>query len=190
MTNGPHGPHASSWVRRVRADELRGMTRRHARVRVGLRVRVMVRSVVWVGVAVAFSACASLTTTRGTSAPAAPKVAEQVRVPRNASRFEIDMVDDSTARFKIWEAEWVRAGLVAHVVDPLQRDALVASVRVTSVVNGTAVALVTSQVTRVRTENVVLLSPPPIPLWKQRRFWIGALIGGTVGGVLGAHRVF
>lgn len=135
------------------------------------------------------AACSLVSTPSKPNATPRPS-AEPVRIPRNASRFEIDVVDDSTARFKVWEAEWIRPGLLAHVVDPLQRDALVAGVRVISVSNGTAVALVTSQVTRVRTENVILLSPPATPWWKQRRFWLGTAIGATIGSVLGANHVF
>ncbi len=113
------------------------------------------------------------------------------RIPRDAARFEIDVVDDSAARFKPREALWVKAGMTAYAVDPTNRDALVARLRVISVWNETAVAVVTSQVTRITTRHVVLLTPPIVPWWKTRRFWIGtlvgAVVGGTVGGVLGAQ---
>jgi len=108
------------------------------------------------------------------------------RIPRDAARFEIDVVDDSTARFKPREASWVRAGQVAYVVDPMQRDALVARLRVQSVWSGTAVALVTSQVTRVSASHVILMLPPPVPWWRTRRFWLGAMFGAIVGGSTGA----
>lgn len=108
------------------------------------------------------------------------------RIPRDAARFEIEVVDDTTARFKPREALWVRPGLPAFVVDPLNRDALVARLRVTSVWNGMAVAVVESQVTSVRTQHVVLLVPPVRPWWKTRRFWLGTLLGSVVGGTVGA----
>lgn len=112
--------------------------------------------------------------------------ASVLRIPRDAARFEIDVVDDSTARFKPREAEWVTPGMTAYVVDPHQRDALVARLRIQSVWSGTAVALVTSQVTRVRAEHVILVvAPAPPPWWKSRRFWIGALTGGLFGVVVG-----
>jgi hypothetical protein len=116
----------------------------------------------------------------------APRIA---RLPRDASRFVIEVVDDSTARFKPREAAWVREGMMAYAVDPVNRDALVAQLRITSVWNGMAVALVTSQVTRVTSQHVIALTPPPTPWWRARRFWtgmlVGSLLGGAVGGVIG-----
>ncbi|MCC6244463.1 MAG: hypothetical protein IT353_16595 [Gemmatimonadaceae bacterium] len=108
------------------------------------------------------------------------------RIPRDAARFEIDVVSDSTIRFKPREMLWVRAGMVAYVVDPMNRDALVARTRVLEVWNETAVGVVTSQVTRVTTKHVVLLTPPVVPWWKKRAPWVGALIGALVGGTAGA----
>jgi hypothetical protein len=128
----------------------------------------------------------------GGKVPPAPRAMPNVvatpsmRIPRDAARFEIDVVDDSTARFKPREALWVAEGMTAYVVDPLNRDALVARLRITSVWNATAVGVVTSQVTRVTTQHVVLLTPPIVPWWKTRRFWIGTALGTVVGGAAGA----
>lgn len=108
------------------------------------------------------------------------------RIPRDAARFEIEVVSDSTIRFKPREMTWVRAGMVAYVVDPLNRDALVARTRVLEVWNETAVGVVTSQVTRVSTKHVVLLTPPVVPWWRTRAPWLGALVGVVVGGTTGA----
>ena len=117
--------------------------------------------------------------TNGTTPPA-----PFTRIPRDASRFEIDVVDDSTARFKPREALWIKPGMIAYAVDPLHRDVLVASLRIVSVWNETAVAVVTSQVTRVTTQHVVLLTPPTLPWWKSRRFWVGMMLGVMVGGAV------
>jgi len=108
------------------------------------------------------------------------------RIPRDAARFAIDVVDDSTARFKPREAKWVRPGMLAYSVDPLQHDALIARLRVVSVWNETAVAVVTSQVSRVTTEHVVLMVPPTPSWWQSRRFWMGTLAGAVFGGAIGA----
>lgn len=80
---------------------------------------------------------------------------------------------------------WIKSGMDVYAVDPLNRDALVARLRITSVWNETAVAVVTSQVTSVKTQHVILVVPPVTPWWKSRRFWIGTLLGGTAGGTAG-----
>ncbi len=108
------------------------------------------------------------------------------RLPRDASRFMIEVVDDSTARFKPREADWVKEGMRAYAVDPVNQDALVAQLRITSVWNGMAVAVVTSQVTRVTTQHVIALTPPKTSWWRTRRFWSGVLAGTLFGGGIGA----
>jgi hypothetical protein len=112
--------------------------------------------------------------------PAPPPV-PFTRIPRNASRFEIESVDDSTARFKPREAEWVQQGMTAYVVDPMNRDVMVARLRIVSVWNEMAVGVVTSQTTRVTTQHVVLLTEPSIPWWRSQRFWFGTVLGVFLG---------
>jgi hypothetical protein len=135
----------------------------------------------------------ALVTSAGDSAavPSTPAPAPLVRIPRDAARFEIEVVDDSTARFKPREASWVKPGMVALVVDPLNRDALVARTRIVSVWNETAVAVVTSQVTRVTTQHVVLLTPPTVAWWRTSGFWrglvLGTLLGGSTGAIIASH---
>lgn len=107
--------------------------------------------------------------------------APQERLPRDASRFEIESVDDSTARFRPFEASWLRVGMTVSAVDPTQRDALVARLRIVRSDSGRFVALVTSQVTRVTTNHFLLAARPKTPWYRAQRFWWGVLAGGTAG---------
>ncbi|MCE2900541.1 MAG: hypothetical protein ACK5W7_00950 [Gemmatimonadaceae bacterium] len=103
------------------------------------------------------------------------------RIPRDAARFEIDSVTDSTASFRVQEARWIRPGHAAYVVDAKQRDALVARLHIVGRDSLTATALITSQVARVRAEHVLLVVRPPSPWWRSNRFWVGSLAGAAVG---------
>lgn len=103
------------------------------------------------------------------------------RIPRDAARFEIDAVDDSTATFRVFESRWLRAGLPAYAVDPAHRDALVARLTIIRRDSVTASALVTSQVARVTTDHFLLVPPPKTPWWRTRLFWVGTLVGSAVG---------
>lgn len=104
-----------------------------------------------------------------------------VRVPRDAARFEIDSVTDSTATFRVREASWVRPGLQSYVVDPQQRDALVARLRIVARDSGSATALVTGQVSRVRADHFLLVVRPAQPWWESPRFWGGVAAGVALG---------
>lgn len=112
---------------------------------------------------------------------AAPLMPVLPRIPRDASRFEIDAVDDSTATFRVFESLWLRPGLAAYVVDPSHRDALVARLTIIRRDSSSAAALVTSQVARVTTDHVLLVPPPHTPWWRMRAFWLGTLAGSAVG---------
>jgi hypothetical protein len=103
------------------------------------------------------------------------------RIPRDAARFEIESVDDSTAQFRRFEAKWLRKGMEVYAVDPARRDALVARLRIVRSDSGRLTALVTAQVTKVTTNHFVLAVEPPVPWYRARRFWWGALGGGLVG---------
>lgn len=111
---------------------------------------------------------------------------KRTRIPRDASRFDISTVTDSSVHFQAHEVDWLRAGMIAYVVDPLRRDALLAKIRISEVHAASVTGIITSQVTRVTTDHVLLLSPPPTAWWKSRHFWWGALVGGAVGGGIGA----
>ena len=106
------------------------------------------------------------------------------RIPRDAARFEIESVDDSTALFRPFEASWIRPGMTVYAVDPAQRDALVAQLRVVRADSGRFRAVVVSQVTRVKTEHFLLAVRPGVPWYRRRMFWTGALTGGAVGVIL------
>jgi hypothetical protein len=108
------------------------------------------------------------------------------RIPREAARFELDAVDDSTATFRVFEARWLRPGLSAYAVDPVYRDALVARLTILRLDDLTATALVTSQVTRVSRDHVVLVPRPRPRWWRTREIWLSAVAGGVVGAGLTA----
>ena len=130
--------------------------------------------------------CVALVTVAGSGChrrerAAAPLMPVLPRIPRDAARFEIDAVDDSTATFRVFESRWLRAGLSAYAVDPANRDALVARLTILRRDSTTATALVTSQVARVTTDHFLLVPPPQTPWWRAKRFWIGTVVGGAVG---------
>ncbi|WP_337170519.1 hypothetical protein [Gemmatimonas aurantiaca] len=104
------------------------------------------------------------------------------RIPRDVPRFEIDSVTDSTAIFRVQEARWLRAGMTGYAVDPRQRDALVARVKIMASDTATAVAQVTSQVSLVKRDHVLLILAPERPWWRRRTFWVGLGTGIVVGG--------
>jgi hypothetical protein len=110
------------------------------------------------------------------------------RLPRDAARFEIESITDSTATFRLDEAQWIRPGYSSFAVDPLQRDALIAQLRIVSRDRVTATALVTSQVAGVKRTHVLLVLRPPVPWWKQRLFWSGAGLGAMAGAGLALLR--
>lgn len=106
------------------------------------------------------------------------------RIPRDAPRFEIDSVTDSTATFRTQESRWIRVGMQGYAVDGAQRDALVARLTIVSRDSNTATALVTSQVARVKREHMLLVLEPVRPWWKSSRFWWGAVLGAAVGSLV------
>lgn len=127
------------------------------------------------GIAAAVLLCACASTSVATPQPIA-------RIPRDAARFEIDSVTDSTAIFRVQESTWIRAGMAGYAVDPRQRDALVARVRISGIDgDGRAVASVTSQVALVKRDHVLLLVEPERRWWRQRSFWSGMGTGALLG---------
>ena len=116
-----------------------------------------------------------------TSAKGAP-----ARIPRDAARFPIERITDSTATIRLEEARWVKAGLPAWVVDASRGDALVARLRVTSRDSLEATALVLSQAAAVRNTHMLVVAHPTPSWWKRGSFWSGAAVGAALGVGVGA----
>ena len=123
--------------------------------------------------------CHTFSRTTRAVAPAPP------RIPRDAARFEIESVDDSTATFRSFEATWLKPGMAINAVDPARRDALVARLRIIRADSGRVTALVTGQETRVTTEHFVLAVKPRTKWYRERKFWWG-FAGGSIAGAAGA----
>ena len=107
------------------------------------------------------------------------------RAQETAVRFPVVDVGDTTFTFRIGDQRWVGTGLRGIVVDPRQRDVLVARFRVTNVAGEIARAVITGQATSVNTSHTVLLDVPRQPWYKQKSFWLGAAAGALAGFILG-----
>lgn len=105
-----------------------------------------------------------------------------------SARFEIASAGDSTFTLVVGRHPWVRPGLYGIVVDPRQRDVLIARFQVIAADSANAMGLVTGMTARVTTEHVALLDqppPPPAPWHQRRSFWLGILLGVAAGFSLG-----
>jgi len=140
------------------------------------RLATRARRVVLGAALVLLSGCSAV------SARLVPSVENEppLRYPRNASRFELRALSDSTVAFTPAEARWVRSGMSGIAVDPTQGDALVARLRITSVSGDSAIAIVTGQTTRIAEGQVLLLVPPTSRWWRQGLFWYGAAAGAAL----------
>jgi hypothetical protein len=106
-----------------------------------------------------------------------------------SARFEIASAGDSTFTLVIGRHPWVRPGLYGIVVDPRQRDVLIARFQIIAADSANAMGLVTGMTTRVTTDHVALIDrpPPPETPWHRRRsFWIGVIVGIAAGFGVGA----
>ena len=105
-----------------------------------------------------------------------------------SARFEIASAGDSTFTLVVGRHPWVRPGLYGIVVDPRQRDVLIARFQVIAADSANAMGLVTGMTARVTTEHVALLDqppPPPAPWHQRRSFWLGILVGAAAGFAIG-----
>lgn len=107
-------------------------------------------------------------------------VASEAQQPP-AARFQVAGVGDSTFTFLLGKMRWVREGQRGLAVDPRRNDGLVARFRVLRVTEGEATALVTGKTMELSREHVALIEPRLEPWYRQRFFWIGLLVGSSVG---------
>jgi len=107
-------------------------------------------------------------------------VASEAQQPP-AARFQVAGVGDSTFTFLLGKMNWVREGQRGLAVDPRRNDGLVARFRVLRVTGGEATALVTGKTMELSREHVALIEPRLEPWYRQRFFWIGLLVGSSVG---------
>lgn len=133
--------------------------------------------------ALALTACVAPRGPAPQAVPGDSAVVQSVtaRYPRNASRFELQPINDSVIVFDPAEVGWVREGMVGVAVDPARRDALVGQLRVLAVRDGRAEALVLGQTTRLAEGHVLLLVSPAPSWWKRGAFWWGAVTGALLG---------
>ena len=111
-------------------------------------------------------------------------MAGSLSAQETSARFEIASAGDSTFTLVVGRHPWVRPGLYGIVVDPRQRDILIARFQIIAADSANAMGLVTGMTTRVTTDHVALLDkpPPPVPPWHRRRsFWLGVLFGVAAG---------
>jgi hypothetical protein len=116
-------------------------------------------------------------------------VPNDLAAQETSARFEIASAGDSTFTLVVGRHPWVRPGLYGIVVDPRQRDVLIARFQIIAADSANAMGLITGMTTRVTTEHVALLDrpPPPAPPWHKRRsFWLGVLFGLAAGFGVGA----
>jgi hypothetical protein len=145
-------------------------------------VRRIAAGTAWMAVLLVATACH-----RG--APVAADFATgPTAIPRDAARFSITSSNDTTVVFRPLEAKWVRAGMRAHAVDPLQRDAIIARLTILHVDTANVVARITGQVSPVSVNHVVLVVRPRVAWWHDLHFWLGAGAGAALGAVAVAMR--
>ena len=102
-------------------------------------------------------------------------------IARDAARFAVLASTDSTVTFRSAEVRWLRAGMRGHVVDPTQRDALIARLTIQRVDSSGTIAIIAGGVSPVALTHVVSFERPTVAWWRDKRFWIGAGAGAVTG---------
>lgn len=105
----------------------------------------------------------------------------RLSIRRDASRFVVASSTDSTVTFRPVEAHWLKIGMRGYVVDPLQRDALIARLTIKRVDTSGTVAVIDGGVSPVVLTHVVLVERPTMAWWRDKRFWFGAGAGVLTG---------
>jgi hypothetical protein len=101
------------------------------------------------------------------------------------ARFEIVSPNDTSLSFPLGNARWVKTGMTGIVVDPSQRDALVATFRVSRLDERIAHVTVTGTTTGITVFHAALLVVPKRTWLKNKFFWIGSGVGLLVGFLAG-----
>lgn len=105
----------------------------------------------------------------------------RLSIRRDASRFVVASSTDSTVTFRPVEARWLKKGMRGYVVDPMQRDVLIARLTIQRVDTGGTIAVIDGGVAPVVMTHVVLVERPALVWWKDKRFWGGAGAGVAAG---------
>jgi hypothetical protein len=101
-------------------------------------------------------------------------------IPRNAWRFAVVELTDSTVRFDASDARWLRPGMIGYAVDPSKKDALVASLSLMGTGGREYKALITGQREPVDSTHIVVFLRPDTPWWRTKHYWGGFVIGVVV----------
>jgi hypothetical protein len=100
-------------------------------------------------------------------------------MPRNAWRFAITAMTDSTVRFEAADAPWLRPGMTGYAIDPSSRDALVARLSLMGTGGQGYKALITGLRRPVDSTHVVVFLKPSVPWWRTKQYWGGLLTGAV-----------
>jgi hypothetical protein len=111
--------------------------------------------------------------------------ASVARAQIDQMRFEITAPTDTTFTLILGDIRWVKKGMTGTVVDPRQRDDMVANFRVDKVDGRTARAVITGMRTGITVFHAALLRAPRKSWFKQKVFWIGSGLGIAVGYLIG-----
>jgi hypothetical protein len=101
------------------------------------------------------------------------------------TRFEIIAPTDTTFSIVLGTTRWVKVGMSGVVVDPRQRDELVARFSIKRIVDRTARATITGATRSISVNHSALLQQPKPSWFKDKFLWIGAGFGLAIGFLIG-----